>query len=69
MDRVEKNIGTVQNTLREVGTRTRAINRTLKNVETVDLKSGEPASLLGLADSQPGGGDEPDLIPPSSSDS
>ena len=59
MDRVEKNIGTVQNTLRDVGTRTRAISRTLKNVETVDLQPGEPTVLLGLADTPGADGDEP----------
>ena len=69
MDRVEKNIGTVQNTLRDVGTRTRAISRTLKNVETVDLKPGEPTTLLGLPDSLGPDGDEPGFIPPASSES
>ncbi len=69
MDRVEKNIGTVQNTLRDVGTRSRAISRTLKNVETVDLTSGESASLLGLADAQSNGDGEAPPIPPLSSDS
>jgi DNA recombination protein RmuC len=38
MERVEKNIGTVQNTLRDVGTRTRAITRSLKDVELVDVE-------------------------------
>jgi DNA recombination protein RmuC len=68
MDRVERNIGTVQNTLRDVGTRTRAITRTLKDVETVDLKPGEPASLLGLGDAQADGGYEAGRIPSSPSD-
>jgi DNA recombination protein RmuC len=58
MDRVEKNIGTVQNTLRDVGTRTRAINRTLREVETVELKAGEPTTILGLPDSPGPNGDE-----------
>jgi len=48
MDRVQKNIGTVQNTLRDVGTRTRAITRTLKNVETADLEVADSSVLLGL---------------------
>jgi DNA recombination protein RmuC len=46
MDRVQKNIGTVQNTLRDVGTRTRAISRTLKNVDTADLKVADASALL-----------------------
>jgi DNA recombination protein RmuC len=68
MDRVEKNIGTVQNTLRDVGTRTRAISRTLKNVETVDLKPGEPAALLGLPEAEGTGVEGPELIPPPASE-
>lgn len=68
MDRVEKNIGTVQNTLRDVGTRTRAITRTLKNVETVDLKPGEPTALLGLTNGQEPDIDVPSLTLPASPD-
>jgi DNA recombination protein RmuC len=52
MDRVERNIGTVQNTLRDVGTRTRAINRKLKDVETNDLQIQDPGALLGLDEPQ-----------------
>ena len=51
MDRVDKNIGTVQNTLREVGTRSRAITRKLRDVETADVPLEDPAKLLGLAES------------------
>jgi len=69
MDRVDKNIGTVQNTLREVGTRTRAITRTLRDVETVDLKPGEPTVLLGLTGAQEPDADVHGLIAPPPSDS
>jgi DNA recombination protein RmuC len=61
MDRVQKNIGTVQNTLRDVGTRTRAISRTLKNVGTADLDVGDASSLLGLTAAPERDIDEPDL--------
>lgn len=36
MDKVEKQVGTVQNTLRELGGKTRTINRALKNVSSLD---------------------------------
>jgi len=49
MDRVQKNIGTVQNTLRDVGTRTRAITRTLKNVETGDIEAADASQLLAVS--------------------
>jgi DNA recombination protein RmuC len=68
MDRVEKNIGTVQNTLRDVGTRTRVINKTLKNVETADLKAGEAQSLLGLPGAEGPDGNGRGLTSPVSSD-
>jgi DNA recombination protein RmuC len=32
VDRMEKQVGTVQNTIQDLGTRTRAINRTLRDV-------------------------------------
>jgi DNA recombination protein RmuC len=35
MTRVERNVGTVQKTLQEIGTRTRVINRTLSSVDTM----------------------------------
>ena len=38
MDRMEKQVGTVQNTIQEMGTRTRAINKTLRDVST-DVES------------------------------
>jgi DNA recombination protein RmuC len=49
MDKVEKQVGTVQNTLRELGGKTRTINRALKNVSSID--SGAPApNLIGFED-------------------
>jgi DNA recombination protein RmuC len=52
MERVEKNIGTVQNTLRDVGTRTRAITRSLKDVELADLQPIDATMLLGLSEAR-----------------
>jgi DNA recombination protein RmuC len=47
MDKVEKQVGTVQNTLREIGSKTTTINRTLREVgdsgPTGELDFGEPA--------------------------
>jgi len=51
MDRVDNNIGTVQNTLRDVGTRTRAITRQLRDVERADVPLEGPGELLGLTES------------------
>ena len=42
MDKMDKQVGTVQNTIRDLGTRTRAINRTLRDV-SVDSSSEESA--------------------------
>ncbi len=36
MDKMDKQVGTVQNTIRDLGQRTRAINRTLREVGTTD---------------------------------
>jgi DNA recombination protein RmuC len=46
MDKVEKQVGTVQNTLRELGGKTRTINRALKNVSSLD--AAPAANLLGF---------------------
>ncbi|HXB62321.1 MAG TPA: DNA recombination protein RmuC [Acidobacteriaceae bacterium] len=46
MDKVEKQVGTVQNTLRDISGKTKTINRTLKDVGRLD--AGEPAVLLGF---------------------
>lgn len=48
MDKVEKQVGTVQNTLQEVGKRTRVINKTLKTVEVLEM-SAPAESILELA--------------------
>jgi len=51
MDKVDKQVGTVQNTIREIGTRTRAINKTLKDVskDEADLElSGSTGAFDGL---------------------
>jgi DNA recombination protein RmuC len=46
MDKVEKQVGTVQNTLRDISGKTKTINRTLRDVGRLD--AGEPAALLGF---------------------
>ena len=46
MNRVERQVGTVQNTLHEVGVRTRVINKTLRAVEVLDIGPGQSAALL-----------------------
>jgi DNA recombination protein RmuC len=63
MERVEKNIGTVQNTLRDVGTRTRAIPRSLKDVEIADLQPIDATVLLGLNEAQEPEFDSPEAAP------
>jgi len=46
MDKVEKQVGTVQNTLRDINSKTTTINRALKNVSV--LGSGTPSNLLAI---------------------
>jgi DNA recombination protein RmuC len=46
MDKVERNVGTVQNTLREISGKTKTINRALKDVGRLD--AGESPVLPGL---------------------
>ena len=46
MNRVEKQVGTVQNTLHDVGVRTRAINKTLGAVEMLEIGPRQSAALL-----------------------
>jgi len=49
MQKVEDQVGTVQNTIQKLGVRTRAINKALKNVSSID--TGAPASnLIGFED-------------------
>jgi DNA recombination protein RmuC len=47
MDKVEKQVGTVQNTLRELGTKSRTINRALKNVSSLDAPVAA-SNLIGF---------------------
>jgi len=60
MDKMDKQVGTVQNTIRDIGTRTRAINRTLREVsdpaaagnllELEDIAQGPALSLAAGGD-------------------
>ncbi len=47
MQKVEDQVGTVQNTIQKLGVRTRAINKTLKNVSSIDT-GAPPSNLLGF---------------------
>jgi DNA recombination protein RmuC len=49
MDSMEKQVGTVQNTLQKLGTRTRAINRTLRDVSVESNGSALPGHGPALA--------------------
>jgi DNA recombination protein RmuC len=57
MDRVDKNIGTVQNTLRDVGIRARVITRRLKDVEADGIGTENPGTLLEVANLETGNGE------------
>jgi DNA recombination protein RmuC len=47
MDKMERQVGTVQNTIKDLGVRSRAIGRSLKNVASLD--TGAPtANLLSM---------------------
>ena len=46
MTKVETQVGTVQNTLQEVGVRTRAINKTLSEVEETNFMPQRPSPVL-----------------------
>jgi DNA recombination protein RmuC len=51
MDSMEKQVGTVQNTIQKLGTRTRAINRTLRDVSVEPngaALAGRVAPLSGV---------------------
>jgi DNA recombination protein RmuC len=59
IDKMDKQVGTVQNTIRDIGTRTRAINRTLREVSdptaissSLELEDFTPTSTLSLAASE-----------------
>jgi DNA recombination protein RmuC len=45
MDKVEKQVGTVQTTLRDISSKTTTINRALKNVASIDTGAGTPNLL------------------------
>jgi DNA recombination protein RmuC len=47
MDSMEKQVGTVQNTIQKLGTRTRAINRTLRDVSAERSETALPAVASG----------------------
>jgi DNA recombination protein RmuC len=46
MNKVERNVTTVQNTLNEIGTRTRVITKSLHNVSELDSPAAAPSSGL-----------------------
>jgi DNA recombination protein RmuC len=50
MDKVEKQVGNVQSTLKLVSSKTRTINRKLHGVETLDLHAATAAGLLNGAE-------------------
>lgn len=57
MNKVERQVGTVQNTLHEVGVRTRAINKTLSAVEVLEMGPAKAAPLLSpsaISEEDPG---------------
>ncbi len=58
MDKVEKQVGTVQSTLKLVSSKTRTINRKLHGVETLDLHAATAAGLLDDAEPDEPSNDE-----------
>jgi DNA recombination protein RmuC len=64
MDKMDKQVGTVQNTIREIGTRTRAINKTLDDVRKddadVDLPSISSGGFEGYLPMLAASGDGPE---------
>lgn len=52
MNKVEKQVGTVQNTLHEVGVRTRAINKTLSAVEVLEMGPEKAVPLLVIDENE-----------------
>lgn len=50
MEKIEKQVGTVSNTIKSVKTRTRAMDRKLRDVESLPLDQQEPKQLLDLVD-------------------
>jgi len=54
MDKMEKQVGTVQNTIRDLGTRTRAIDKTLKDVSSDEADLALPISEASFDGFLPG---------------
>ncbi|MGB9032477.1 MAG: DNA recombination protein RmuC [Acidobacteriaceae bacterium] len=52
MAKVESQVTTVQNTLKEISGKTRTINRTLKDVSGLELQPAEASGLLGIHEQQ-----------------
>ena len=52
MARVEQQVGTVQNTLKDISSKTRTINRTLKDVSQLETQPAEVSGLLGIHEQQ-----------------
>jgi DNA recombination protein RmuC len=59
MNKVEKQVGTVQNTLKEVGVRTRAINKTLSGVEVLEMGPQKAVPLIEFSSNLEGESGEP----------
>jgi DNA recombination protein RmuC len=53
MTKVESQVTTVQNTLKEISGKTRTINRTLKDVGALEMQPPEASGLLGIHEQQP----------------
>jgi DNA recombination protein RmuC len=52
MTKVEGQVSTVQNTLKEINSKTRTINRKLKDVSTLETQPAEASGLLGIHEQQ-----------------
>ena len=53
MMKVESQVSTVQNTLKEISGKTKTINRTLKEVSALEMQPAEASGLLGIHEQQP----------------
>ncbi len=53
MSKVERQVDTVQNTLKEIRGKARSINRTLKDVSSLEMQPAEASGLLGIHEQQP----------------
>lgn len=50
MEKVEKQVGTVQNTLKDISRKTKTVNRAFKNVQRLELDSGAVSDAQGAAE-------------------